>query len=138
MLGKQEPRARGRPGVVVGVDLVEVARIGQTVARYGPRFLGRVYTPEELDESHLRVTWLAGRFAAKEACAKALGTGIGAGAAWKEMQVLRAPTGKPTLQLSGAAAARAAALGLYAFDLSIAHTHDHAMAVVVALAGGPQ
>jgi holo-[acyl-carrier protein] synthase len=134
MPGKQERVLAGMPGVVVGVDLVEVARIGQTVARFGQRFLERVFTPEELQESQLRVLWLAGRFAAKEACAKALGTGIGASAAWREIQVLRQSTGKPALQLRGAAAARAASLGLYAFDLSISHTHEHALAVVVALA----
>lgn len=138
MPGKQERSLAGRPGVVVGVDLVEVARIGQTVARFGQRFLQRVFTPEELQESQLRVLWLAGRFAAKEACAKALGTGIGAGAAWRDIQVLRRPTGKPALQLHGAAAARAASLGLYAFDLSISHTHEHALAVVVALVAQPQ
>jgi holo-[acyl-carrier protein] synthase len=126
------------PGVVVGVDLVEVARISQTVARFGQRFLQRVFTPEELQESQLRILWLAGRFAAKEACAKALGTGIGAGAAWREIQVLRQPTGKPALRLQGAAAARAASLGLYAFDLSISHTHEHALAVVVALVARAQ
>jgi holo-[acyl-carrier protein] synthase len=126
------------PGVVVGVDLVEIARISQTVARFGQRFLQRVFTPEELQESQLRILWLAGRFAAKEACAKALGTGIGAGAAWREIQVLRQPTGKPALRLQGAAAARAASLGLYAFDLSISHTHEHALAVVVALVARAQ
>ena len=124
----------GLPGVVVGVDLVEVARINQTVARFGQRFLQRIFTPDELQESQLRILWLAGRFAAKEACAKALGTGIGAGAAWREIQVLRQPTGKPALRLQGAAAARAVSLGLYAFDLSISHTHEHALAMVVALA----
>ncbi len=130
---KQEPSLVGMPGVVVGVDLIEVDRISQTVARFGQRFLQRVFTPEELQESQLRMLWLAGRFAAKEACAKALGTGIGAGAAWREIQVLRQPTGKPALHLQGAAASSAASLGLYAFDLSISHTHDHALAVVVAL-----
>ncbi|HEY7126159.1 MAG TPA: holo-ACP synthase [Ktedonobacterales bacterium] len=135
---KQEPSLVEMPGVVVGVDLVEIARISQTVARFGQRFLQRVFTPEELQESQLRILWLAGRFAAKEACAKALGTGIGAGAAWREIQVLRQPTGKPALRLQGAAAARAASLGLYAFDLSISHTHEHALAVVVALVARAQ
>ena len=124
----------GLAGVVVGADLVEVERITQTVQRFGPRFLQRIFTPEELQESRSRVTWLAGRFAAKEACAKALGTGIGAQAAWRDMRVLRQPNGKPELRLSGAAAARAAMLGLTSFDVSIAHTHQFAMAVVVGLA----
>jgi holo-[acyl-carrier protein] synthase len=138
MSGKRERNPVGMPGVVVGIDLVEVARIAQTVERFGERFLQRVFTPQELEEGQRRVIWLAGRFAAKEACAKALGTGIGASAAWREIQVLRQPNGKPTLQLDGAAAARAAGLGLYAFDLSISHTHDHAVALVVALAAHAQ
>lgn len=120
-------------GVAVGADLVEVERIAQTVQRFGLRFLQRIFTAEELQESRSRMTWLAGRFAAKEACAKALGTGVGAQAAWRDMRVLRLPNGKPELRLSGDAAARAAALGLIAFDLSIAHTRQYAMAVVIGL-----
>jgi holo-[acyl-carrier protein] synthase len=131
----------GAAGVVVGIDLVEVERIAQTVERFGPRFLERVFTPEELLEGRRRITWLAGRFAAKEACAKALGTGIGAAVAWRDMQVLRQPSGKPSLRLLGDAATRAAALGLGPMDLSISHTHQYAIAVVVALtaraAAGP-
>ncbi len=123
----------GVSGVMVGIDLVEVERIAQTVARFGPRFLERVFTLEELQESRRRVTWLAGRFAAKEACAKALGVGIGAAVAWRDMQVLRQPSGKPSLRLLGDAAARAAALKIAQMDLSISHTHQYALAVVVAL-----
>src|SRR5579862_5621834 len=123
----------GASGVMVGVDLVEVERIAQTVARFGPRFLERVFTPEELQEGRRRITWLAGRFAAKEACAKALGTGVGATVAWRDMQVLRQPSGKPTLRLLGDAATRAAALDITQLDLSISHTHQYAIAVVVAL-----
>ena len=123
----------GAPGVLVGVDLVEVERIAQTVERFGPRFLERVFTQEELQEGRRRITWLAGRFAAKEACAKALGTGVGAAVAWRDMQVLRQPSGKPTLRLSGDAATRAASLGIVQMDLSISHTHQYAIAMVVAL-----
>ena len=123
----------GAPGVMVGVDLVEVERIAQTVERFGQRFLERVFTQEELQEGRRRITWLAGRFAAKEACAKALGTGVGAAVAWRDMQVLRQPSGKPTLRLTGDAATRAAVLGIAQVDLSISHTHQYAVAVVVAL-----
>lgn len=123
----------GVSGVMVGIDLVEVDRIAQTVARFGARFLERVFTPEELQEGRRRVTWLAGRFAVKEACAKALGTGIGAAVAWRDMQVLRQPSGKPSLRLMGDAAERAAALGIAQMDVSISHTHQYAIAVVVAL-----
>ncbi len=121
------------PGVVVGVDLVEIERIAQTVERFGARFLQRIFTDAELQESRRRITWLAGRFAAKEACAKALGAGIGEQAAWRDMQILRQPNGKPTLHLRGDAAARAAALGLVHLDVSITHTHHYALAVVVGL-----
>src|SRR5215475_4001047 len=86
----------GTSGVMVGIDLVEVDRIAQTVARFGQRFLERVFTQEELQEGRRRITWFAGRFAAKEACAKALGTGIGAAVAWRDMQVLRQASGKPS------------------------------------------
>ncbi len=134
---RQPPNARpeesNAPGVMVGIDLVEVERIAQTVARFGPRFLERVFTPEELQEGRRRITWLAGRFAAKEACAKALGTGVGAAVAWRDMQILRQPGGKPSLRLLGDAAARAAALDIVQLDLSISHTHQYAIAVVVAL-----
>jgi holo-[acyl-carrier protein] synthase len=122
---------------MVGVDLVEVERIARTVERFGARFLERVFTREELQEGRDRLTWLAGRFAAKEACAKALGTGVGAAAAWRDMQVLRHPSGKPTLRLSGDAAERAAALDIARIDLSISHTHHYAVAVVVALSAHP-
>jgi holo-[acyl-carrier protein] synthase len=133
--GTKRPQAGlpARAGVVVGIDLVEVERIAQTVARFGPRFLERVFTEEELQEGRRRITWLAGRFAAKEACAKALGTGVGAAVAWRDMQVLRQPSGKPSLRLLGDAAARAAALDIAQLDLSISHTHQYAVAVVVAL-----
>lgn len=123
----------GASGVTVGVDLVEVERIARTVERFGSRFLKRVFTPQELEEGRRRITWLAGRFAAKEACAKALGTGVGAAVAWRDMQILRQPSGKPSLHLLGDAAARAAALGIGEMDVSISHTHHYAIAVVVAL-----
>ena len=123
----------GASGVTVGIDLVEVDRIAQTVARFGQRFLERVFTQDELEEGRRRITWFAGRFAAKEACAKALGTGIGAAVAWRDMQVLRQASGKPSLRLSGDAAVRAAALDIAHMDVSISHTHQYALAVVVAL-----
>jgi holo-[acyl-carrier protein] synthase len=123
----------GTPGIVVGVDLVEVDRIAQAIVRFGSRFFQRIFTPEELEQSHRRTAWLAGRFAAKEACAKALGTGVGAAAAWRDMQILRQPGGKPSLRLLGDAAERAAALSITQVDLSISHTHQYAVAIVVAL-----
>ena len=120
--------------LAVGVDLIERARVLRTYAQFGERFLRKVFTQTEIDQAGGRIERLVGRFAAKEACAKALGTGIGQ-VAWREIEILRQPGGKPTLQLHGGAAARAAALGLTSFDVSISDTHDHALAVVVALRG---
>lgn len=132
-----EPAPEATPGVLVGIDLVEIDRIAETLARHGSRFLTRLLTPEELqEEAHRRITWLAGRFAAKEACAKALGTGVGEAVAWHDMQVLPRPGGKPSVRLLGNAAARAASLGIAHIDLSISHTHQYAVAVVVALTSG--
>lgn len=124
-----------RPHVVVGVDLLERARLLRTHARFGERFLRRVFTPTELTEAGWRVERLMGRFAAKEACAKALGTGM-VSVAWREIEVLRLPGGKPALRLHGRAAARATALGLLAFDVSISDTATQTMAVVVGV-GSP-
>ncbi|HEY1387440.1 MAG TPA: holo-ACP synthase [Ktedonobacterales bacterium] len=116
--------------VTVGVDLVEVERLVRTWERFGDHFLHKVFTETELDQAKRRVRRLVGRFAAKEACAKALGTGIGA-IRWHDIEIIRLPTGKPGLRLHGAAAERARLLGLVAFDVSISDTHEHAIAVVV-------
>lgn len=120
------------PHVAVGVDLIERARIRATYRRHGERFLDRVFTPTERTQASGDVERLVGRFAAKEACAKVLGTGIGQ-VSWQEIEIVRQPGGKPTIHLSGQAAARAAALGLRAFDVSIADTGEHVLAVVVAV-----
>ena len=118
--------------VAIGVDLIERERVVATHARFGERFLHRVFTDLELAQARGNIARLAGRFAAKEACAKALGTGIGQ-VAWREIEIARQDGGKPLVRLSGAAAQRAAALHLIAFDVSISDTHSHAIAVVVAL-----
>lgn len=122
----------GLPQVAVGVDLVERARIRDTYQRHGERFLTRVFTSTERAQARGDVERLAGRFAAKEACAKVLGTGIGQ-VSWQEIEIVRQPGGKPTIHLTGQAAARAEALGLRAFDVSIADTAGFVMAVVVAV-----
>ena len=128
------PNASGATpvAVAIGVDLLERARLIGVYNRFGERFLRRVFTDREREQAGHRIYRLAGRFAAKEACSKVLGTGIGA-VAWHEIEIVRQPTGKPTLELHGSAAARAQALGLIAFDVSISDTHDHVLAVVVAL-----
>jgi holo-[acyl-carrier protein] synthase len=118
--------------LAVGVDIIERARVLHTYQRFGQRFLTKVFTERERAEARGRIERLVGRFAAKEACAKALGTGIGA-VAWQEIEIVRLPGGKPAILLHGEAARRAAQLSLTAFDVSISDTHEHAMAVVVGL-----
>ena len=126
---------REAPHLTIGVDLVERRRVIATHARFGDRFLGKVFTEREREQAEGRIERLVGRFAAKEACAKALGSGIGKDAAWHEIEIVRLPSGKPALELSGRAAERARELGLVAFDVSISDTHEHALAVVVAVGG---
>ncbi len=128
------PPGDGPARVVVGVDLIERDRLLRAYARFGERFLRRVFTPIELEQGGWKVERLVGRFAAKEACAKALGTGM-ISVAWREIEVLRLPGGKPSLRLHGRAAARALRLGLTAFDVSISDTATHAVAVVVGAPG---
>ncbi|WIG61486.1 MAG: hypothetical protein OJF49_004234 [Ktedonobacterales bacterium] len=123
--------AARRLPVAVGVDMIARERVIATYARFGVRFLEKVFTPLEREQAGGRIERLVGRFAAKEACAKMLGTGIGRDAAWQEIEIVRLPGGNPSLRLSGRAAARAHALGLIAFDVSISDTHEHTLAVVV-------
>jgi holo-[acyl-carrier protein] synthase len=117
-----------------GIDLAEIGRIRQSVDRYGKRFLDRVYTAAEQAYCLRKRNYaesLAARFAAKEAGAKALGTGISYGVSWLEIEVVREPSGRPTLQFHGRAAQIAAHLGAVRFALSITHTSELAMASVV-------
>jgi holo-[acyl-carrier protein] synthase len=123
----------------VGVDIVAMTRIEQAVERFGERFLKRIYTPGELAYALADVhKWehLAARFAAKEAASKALGTGM-AGVGWKDFEVERLPSGKPTLRLSGRAAQIAQDQGLSQWSVSLAHDAEAkvAVATVVALGG---
>jgi holo-[acyl-carrier protein] synthase len=118
--------------LATGIDLIEIARLETLIARYGPRFLERVYTAQELVEAGRNPASLAARFAAKEAAAKALGTGIGQ-IAWKEIEILRGPARQPFLHLHGMACHRAADLGLHSWSVSLSHTDTHAIAMVVML-----
>lgn len=113
-----------------GVDIIAIARIERAIAESGDRFLERVYTPAERAQAQLRMDYFAGRFAAKEAVSKALGTGIG-DVAWHEIEVLGDDTRMPHLELSGAAARLAAESGISAWSVSISHTAEMAIAVVV-------
>ncbi|MGH7012732.1 MAG: holo-ACP synthase [Stellaceae bacterium] len=93
----------------VGSDLIDIRRIEWTIARFGDRFLDRVFTPVERQRSERRSDWAASyakRFAAKEACSKALGTGFRKGVYWRDLGVVNLPGGRPTLVLTGGALAR--------------------------------
>ena len=120
--------------LVSGIDLIEVNRIESAIARYGERFLTRVFTRGELTYCRGRPHQLAARFAAKEAVSKALGTGIQHrdGVAWQEIQIVSDDRGKPAVELTGKAARRAEQIGVSIFSLSLSHTREHAIAVVVA------
>ena len=115
----------------VGVDAVEISRVGALIGRYGERFLRRVYTAAEIERSRGRVPELAARFAGKEAVSKALGTGL-RGIAWREIEVLSDWRGKPLVHLHGKAARRAEDLGLTTFAISLTHSRELAIAFVVA------
>jgi holo-[acyl-carrier protein] synthase len=120
----------------IGVDLVELDRVRRVVARYGERFLTRIYTPKELARYRDRVPELAVRFAAKEAVSKALGVGLNhisaQGINWQEVEVLPDAHGKPIVHLSGRARALAKEQGLHQWVISLSHGRDHAVAFVVA------
>jgi holo-[acyl-carrier protein] synthase len=114
----------------VGVDIIEIERIEGALAKFGPRFLARVFTPLEVAFCRGRVSELAARFAAKEAVMKALGTGA-RGVAWREIEVLPNHRGKPLVYLHGRAAKRAEHIGLEEVDISLSHSRDFAVAFVV-------
>ena len=113
-----------------GVDLIEISRIEEVVARHGKHYLERIYTPAELEQCGKRAESLAGRFAAKEAVAKALGCGIG-DVTWKEIEVLGDEQNAPVLTLHGAAEKMAKEMGLTIWSVSISHSQSHSVALVV-------
>jgi holo-[acyl-carrier protein] synthase len=122
----------------LGNDMVDIRRIEATLARFGDRFLDRIFTPFERarsDAKSQRAASYAKRFAAKEACAKALGTGLSSSVYWRDMGVVNLPGGKPTLQLTGGALARLEAItppGQQArIDLSLSDDFPWAQAIVI-------
>jgi holo-[acyl-carrier protein] synthase len=118
----------------LGTDLIETRRVQQSMDRFGERFLERIFSAGEIaycTRKKNAAESFAARFAAKEAGAKALGTGISHGVSWKEFEVRRAASGKPSLHLSGRAAEMAGAMGVKKIQLSLTHSRELAMAVVV-------
>jgi holo-[acyl-carrier protein] synthase len=118
----------------IGIDSIELDRIERIYREYGGRFLDRVFAPEEKAYA-LRyrdpVPRLAARFAAKEACMKALGTGWNVGVRWRDIAVVNSPSGKPELRLSGLARDYADRQSVEAIHLSVTHGRSHATAVVI-------
>jgi len=122
----------------IGNDIIDIRRVERTLEKYGRRFIERVFTETEQKKSEgrrNRAASYAKRFAAKEACSKALGTGFRNGVFWRDLGVVNLPSGKPTLQLTGGAAARLAAMtpaGMRAqIDLTITDDFPQAQAIVI-------
>jgi holo-[acyl-carrier protein] synthase len=121
----------------LGIDIIKVDRIRASIERFGERFSKRVLTSNEQRYVRMRPETFAGRWAAKEAVSKVLGLGV-RGIGWKDIEVVRLPTGQPSVQLHGRAAARAEQLGMERIALSISHESDYAVAIAfgVRTAGG--
>ncbi|HEY6390969.1 MAG TPA: holo-ACP synthase [Bryobacteraceae bacterium] len=120
--------------VGIGIDLAEVDRIRAAIERYGRRFIERIYTEKEIayvERKANKYERYAGRFAAKEAGMKAVGTGWKRGVRWRDFEVTNLPSGRPTLQLYGEAAKFAEQLGVRNIALSITHTKAEGMAIVI-------
>lgn len=125
----------------MGIDIVRIDRIREMLDRHGDRFLRKVYTAREREEIGRRADpteLLAGRFAAKEAVFKVLGTGWGQGVRWLDVEIAREPEGPPRVTLSGEADARARALGIAVIHVSIAHDAGVAVANAVAESAVPE
>lgn len=123
-------------GNAVGVDIIEIDRIQATLKRFGERFLKRIYTPLEIAYCRGKTHRLAGRFAAKEATMKALGTGV-RGVSWRDIEVIPNRRGKPLLYLHGGALARAKQLKLHDAEVSLSHSRRYAVAFVMAAVEEP-
>src|SRR5262245_32557879 len=126
------------PGITeLGIDIIRVERIRDTLARFGSRFSTRVLTPAEQRYVRDRPETMAGRWAAKEAVSKVLGLGV-RGIGWRDIEIERLPTGQPAVRLHGRAAARAEQLGMGRIAVSISHESDYAVAIAygIRMAGG--
>jgi holo-[acyl-carrier protein] synthase len=122
-----------------GIDIVETARIAEMVEDHGDHFLRRCFTETELGyatDKKRMIEHLAGRFAAKEAVLKVLGTGWSGGIAWTDVEIARKKTGQPEVVLHGRCAEVAVELGIDKWWVSISHISTHATASVIGSAGG--
>ena len=119
------------PIICTGIDIIEIDRIQNVLSRYGNRFLNKIFTPDEIQYCRGSSTNLAGRFAAKEATMKALKTGA-RGVSWKDIEVIRASNGAPSIKLYNRALARSESLGVSSLSISFSHSRDYAVASVIA------
>ncbi|MBP9094760.1 holo-ACP synthase [bacterium] len=123
----------------IGSDICSIERVEKVYKRFGIRFLDRILTEGEksyvLSRPKDFLARVAARFAAKEATAKALGTGF-IGVGWKEIEVVRLASGAPTIELHGKAKARAQSIGLTSFELTMSHEQEYAIAFVLAYGPG--
>ena len=122
----------------IGTDIIEISRIAQMIEKHNGTFLERVFTTEEIrycsERSKASNQHFAGRWAAKEAALKALGTGWAKGILWTDMEVVNEASGRPRLNVSGAAKSYADELGITHWNISISHCRDFAIAFVTATA----
>jgi holo-[acyl-carrier protein] synthase len=125
----------------IGNDLIDINRIEKSIERYGDRFLNRIFTDVERAKSDKRMQRAASyakRFAAKEACSKALGTGLSKGVFWRDMGVINLPSGQPTLKLTGGALARLQAITPkgYIAQINLTITDDFPLAQAIVIISG--
>ncbi|NLG13772.1 MAG: holo-ACP synthase [Lentisphaerae bacterium] len=122
--------------VGIGIDIIECERMRRSLEKYGQIFIDHFCTPDEQSQApaseSAKIIFYASRWAAKEACSKALGTGIGEHCAWKDIQIQKNESGRPKILLDGRAKITAEKLGVSAIHLSISHEEHYATAMVVA------
>ncbi len=121
----------------IGTDIIECLRIARMIERHGELFIGRVYTPHEIEYCSRRkaaTQHYAGRWAAKEAILKAIGTGLVKGISWRDVEVQNVPGGKPKVRLGGGARDACERRGIAEILISISHCRSHATAYALALA----
>lgn len=120
----------------IGIDVVEIDRIEESIAKFGDKFLDRIFTPEErayCDSQKRPQVNYAARFAVKEAVAKSFGTGIGKDLTWLDMNISRADSGEPTVSFTGAGAAFAKAHKIVSVKISLTHAKQYAAANAIAM-----
>jgi holo-[acyl-carrier protein] synthase len=119
----------------IGTDITECLRIAKMIERHGDLFINRVYTPHEINYCRRRkqvTEHFAGRWAAKEAVLKALGTGWRRGISWRDIEIVNEPGGRPSVRIHGGAKSVVEQLGITSVQITISHCHTHATAFAVA------